>query len=404
MKLATTGTPKVVPITGAGACAEALRQINPDVVAAFPITPSTQVVEDFSTYVANGQVDTEFVTVESEHSAMSACIGASAAGGRVMTATSSAGMAYMWELLYVAASMRQPVLMTLVNRALTGPINIHCDHSDSMGARDAGWIQLYSETNQEAYDNLVMAARIAEHHDVRLPLMVCQDGFITSHSIQTMQLEDDAAVRAFVGSHTPYHSILDTDRPSTWGALDLQDYYIEHKRSQEDGMRNALRVIQEVSDDFAKTFGRAYGLFEEYRLDDAEIALVAISSAAGEIKEVIDQMRSKGEKVGLLKIRSFRPFPYAQIAQALSRAKIVTVLDRSASFGAHGPVFVEINTAVYNYSANRPLLLGQTYGLGGRELTLRHIEHIIGESRLCLDKGAVGDRQGRWINVRGDKQ
>ena len=169
-------------------------------------------------------------------------------------------------------------------------------------------------------------------------------------------------------------------------------------------MRNALRVIQEVSDDFARTFGRSYGLFEEYRLDDAEIALVALSSAAGEIKEVIDQLRSKGEKVGLLKIRSFRPFPYAQIAQALSRAKIVTVLDRSASFGAHGPVFVEINTAVYNYSANRPLLLGQTYGLGGRELTLRHIEHIIGESRLCLDKGAVGDRQGRWINVRGDKQ
>ena len=404
MKLATTGTPKIVPITGAGACAEAMRQINPDVVAAFPITPSTQVVEDFSTYVANGQVDTEFVTVESEHSAMSACIGASAAGGRVMTATSSAGMAYMWELLYVAASMRQPVLMTLVNRALTGPINIHCDHSDSMGARDAGWIQLYSETNQEAYDNLVMAARIAEHPEVRLPLMVCQDGFITSHSIQTMQLEDDVAVRAFVGPHTPYHSILDTDRPSTWGALDLQDYYIEHKRSQEQGMRNALRVIQEVSDEFGRTFGRSYGLFEEYRLDDAEIALVAISSACGEIKEVIDQMRSKGEKVGLLKIRSFRPFPYAQIAQALSRAKIVTVLDRSASFGAHGPVFTEINTAVYNYSSNRPLLLGQTYGLGGRELSMGHIEHIIGESRICIDKGTVGDRQGRGINVLGDKQ
>ena len=236
MKIASPGKPKIVPITGAGACAQAMRQINPDVVAAFPITPSTQVVEDFSTFVANGQVDTEFVTVESEHSAMSACIGASAAGGRVMTATSSAGMAYMWELLYVAASMRQPVLMTLVNRALTGPINIHCDHSDSMGARDAGWIQLYSETNQEAYDNLVMAARIAEHPDVRLPLMVCQDGFITSHSIQTMQLEDDAAVRAFVGPHTPYHSILDTDHPATWGALDLQDYYIEHKRGQEQGL------------------------------------------------------------------------------------------------------------------------------------------------------------------------
>lgn len=404
MKQVTAGTPTIVPITGAGACAQAMRQINPDVVAAFPITPSTQVVEDFSTFVANGEVDTEFVTVESEHSAMSACIGASASGGRVMTATSSAGMAYMWELLYVAASMRQPVLMTLVNRALTGPINIHCDHSDSMGARDSGWIQLYSENNQEAYDNLVMAARIAEHPEVRLPLMVCQDGFITSHTIQTMQLEDDAAVRAFVGPFQPYHSILDTDHPVTWGALDLQDYHIEHKRGQDQAMRTALRVIQEVSDEFAKTFGRQYGLFEDYRLDDAEIVLIALSSAAGEIKEVIDEMRTKGEKVGLLKIRSFRPFPYTAIGQALSKAKIVTVLDRSVSMGAHGPLFTEITTAVYNYSANRPLLLAQTFGLGGRELTLRHIEHIIVESRACIEKGEVGHRQGMWINVRGDKQ
>jgi len=394
---------KPVAITGAGACAQAMRQINPDVVAAFPITPSTQIVEDFSVFVANGQVETEFVTVESEHSAMSACIGASAAGGRVMTATSSAGMAYMWEMLYVAASMRQPVLMSLVNRALTGPINIHCDHSDSMGARDAGWIQLYSENNQEAYDNLVMAASIAEHEDVRLPLMVCQDGFIISHSIQTMQLEDDKAVKAFIGPHKPYHSILDTDHPTTWGALDLQDYYIEHKRGQDQGMRNALRVIQEVSDDFAKTFGRSYGLFEEYRLDDAEIVMVAIGSAAGEIKEVIDELRTKGEKVGLLKIRSFRPFPYAQIGLALGNAKIVTVLDRSASFGAHGPLFTEISTAVYNYAPGRPLLLGHTYGLGGRELTMRHIEHVFAESRICLDKGEVGNRQGLWLNVRGDK-
>jgi pyruvate ferredoxin oxidoreductase alpha subunit len=403
MTHATAGKPRIVPITGAGACAQAMRQINPDVVAAFPITPSTQVVEDFSAFVANGQVDTEFVTVESEHSAMSACIGASAAGGRVMTATSSAGMAYMWELLYVAASMRQPVLMTLVNRALTGPINIHCDHSDSMGARDAGWIQLYSENNQEAYDNLVMAARIAEHPSVRLPLMVCQDGFITSHSIQTMQLEDDKAVRSFVGPYKPYHSILDTKHPVTWGALDLQDYYIEHKRGQEEAMRHAHRVIQEVSDDFAKTFGRKYGLFEEYRLEDAEIVIVALSSAAGEIKEVIDEMRTKGEHVGLLKIRSFRPFPYVEIGRALSNARIVTVLDRSASFGAHGPVFTEISTAVCNYSTDQPLLLAHTFGLGGRELTLRAIEHIISESRICIDKGEVGARQGLWVNVRGDK-
>ena len=393
---------KQVPITGAGAMAQAMRQINPDVVAAFPITPSTQVVEDFSQFVADGKVDTEFVTVESEHSAMSACIGASAAGGRVMTATSSAGMAYMWELLYVAASMRQPILMTLVNRALSGPINIHCDHSDSMGARDTGWIQLYGENNQEAYDNMVMAPRIAEHPDVRLPIMVCQDGFIISHSIQTMLLEDDAKVKAFVGAHKPYHPILDTEHPVTWGALDLQDYYIEHKRGQEQGMRNALRVIEEVSKDFAKKFGRKYDLFETYLIDDAEIVMVSIGSSCGEIKEVIDELRSKGEKVGLLKIRSFRPFPYTQIADALSNAKIVTVMDRSASFGAHGPLFVELSTAVYNYSANRPLLLAHTYGLGGRELSMQMIEHVFAESRICLDKGEVNGRQGLWLNVRGD--
>lgn len=402
MSKTAAGKPKIVPITGAGAMAQAMRQINPDVVAAFPITPSTQIVEDFSQFVADGKVDTEFVTVESEHSAMSACIGASAAGGRVMTATSSAGMAYMWELLYVAASMRQPVLMSLVNRALTGPINIHCDHSDSMGARDAGWIQLYSENNQEAYDNLLMAPRIAEHADVRLPIMICQDGFIISHSIQTMQLEDDAKVKAFVGAHKPYHPILDTKNPSTWGALDLQDYYIEHKRSQEQGMRNALKVIEDVSKEFAKTFGRKYDLFETYRVDDAEIVMVSIGSSAGEIKEVIDELRTKGEKVGLLKIRSFRPFPYIQIADALSNAKIVTVMDRSASFGAHGPLFTEITTSVYNYSANRPLLLSHTYGLGGRELTMQMIEHVFAESRICLDKGEVNGRQGMWLNVRGD--
>lgn len=402
MTKSTAGKPKIVPMTGAGAMAHAMRQINPDVVAAFPITPSTQIVEDFSQFVADGKVDTEFVTVESEHSAMSACIGASAAGGRVMTATSSAGMAYMWELLYVAASMRQPVLMSLVNRALSGPINIHCDHSDSMGARDAGWIQLYSENNQEAYDNLLMAARIAEHPDVRLPMMVCQDGFIISHSIQTMQLEDDGKVKEFVGPHKPYNPILDTDKPVTWGALDLQDYYIEHKRGQEQGMRNALRVIEEVSAEFAKKFGRKYDLFESYRLDDAEIVMVAIGSAAGEIKEIVDELRSKGEMVGLLKIRSFRPFPYVQIAEALSCAKIITVLDRSASFGAHGPLFTEICTAVYNYSASRPLLLSHTYGLGGRELSMQMIEQVFAESRICLDKGEVNGRQGMWLNVRGD--
>ena len=390
---------KTVAITGAGAMSEAMRQINPDVVPAFPITPSTQVVEDFSQFIADGRVDTEMITVESEHSAMSACIGAAAAGGRVMTATSSAGMALMWEMLYIAASMRQPIVMTLINRALSAPINIHADHSDSMGARDAGWIQLYSENNQEAYDNMIMAPRIAEHMDVRLPVMVCMDGFIISHCVQTMQTEDDDRVKAFVGEFKSTYPVLDTDNPATWGALDLQDYYIEHKRAQHMAMQNAKRVIREVSEEFNKTFGREYGLFESYRLEDAERVIIAINSIAGEIKEVVDDRRAKGDKVGLLKIRSFRPFPYEEIAQALEGVKIVTVLDRSESMGAYGPLFGEIRTALYDM-ADKPLVYNRMYGLGGRDLFMADIDRLFEENKSYLEAGRV-DKVFDYLNVRG---
>jgi pyruvate ferredoxin oxidoreductase alpha subunit len=387
-------------ITGNGAMAEAMRQINPDVVAAFPITPSTQVIEDFAKYVADGRVHTELVTVESEHSAMSACIGASLAGARVMTATSSQGLALMWEMLYIAASMRQPVLMTLVNRALAGPINIHCDHSDSMGARDAGWIQLYAENNQEAYDNMVMAPVISEHADVSLPLMVCLDGFIISHSIETMQLEDDQPVREFIGERKARHSVLDTDNPVSWGALDLHNYYIEHKRGQIEAMRQAKSVIEDVSRKFGEKFGRTYGLFESYRLDDAERVIVAINSIAGEIKETIDELRNRGEKVGLLKIRVFRPFPYEEIREALKNAGIVIVLDRSASFGAYGPLFTEIRTALADLK-KPPLTYNRTFGLGGRELFPDDIADIFAESGKYLQNGKV-DSVFDILNVRGD--
>lgn len=390
---------KIMPITGAGAMSEAMRQINPDVVPAFPITPSTQVVEDFSQFVADGKVDTEFITVESEHSAMSACIGASAAGGRVMTATSSAGMALMWEMLYIAASMRQPIVMTLINRALSAPINIHADHSDSMGARDAGWIQLYSENNQEAYDNLIMAPRIAEHMGVRLPVMVCLDGFIISHCVQTMQIEDDHMVRSFIGEYESTYPVLDTKNPATWGALDLQDYYMEHKRGQHMAMRKAKDVIQEVSEEFAQVFGRRYGLFEAYRLDDAENVIVAISSVAGEIKEVIDERREKGDKVGLLKIRAFRPFPYEEIAAALKNAKVVAVLDRSESMGAHGPLFTEIRTSLFD-AEPRPLVYNRIFGLGGRELFMDDIHAIFELSETYRKEGRVA-KLTDYLKVRG---
>ncbi len=392
---------KIIAATGNGAIAQAMRQINPDVVAAFPITPSTQIVEDFSKFVADGEVDTEFVTVESEHSAMSACIGAAAAGGRVMTATSSAGMALMWEMLYVASSMRQPIVMTIVNRALTGPIAIHCDHSDSMGAKDAGWIQLYSENHQEAYDNFIMAPLIAEHLDVRLPIMICMDGFIISHGLETMRLETDGKVKDFVGEYKPLNPLLNNpaDKPVSWGALDLHDYYIEHKRGQHEGMKNAKRVIKEVSDKFYRAFGRRYNLFENYRLEGAERVIIAINSVAGEIKEVVDQLRDRGEKVGLLKIRCYRPFPYEEIAEALKDAKIITVLDRSDSFGAYGPLFTEIRTAMYD-SSNRPLIYNRIFGLGGRELYMDDIKDIFEENKKYLSNGKI-EKMFDYLNVRG---
>jgi len=296
-------------LSGNEAIAFAMKQINPDVVAAFPITPSTEVPQYFSQFVANGEVDTEFVAVESEHSAMSACIGASAAGARTMTATSSQGLALMWEMLYIAASMRLPIVMAVINRALSGPINIHNDHSDSMGARDSGWIQIYCENNQEAYDSLIQAIRIAEHKDVRLPVMVCYDGFITSHAVENIELLEDELVKKFVGEYNPEFYLLNEQNPISMGPLDLPPYYFEHKRQQAEAMKNAKKVVLEIADEFASLTGRKYGLFESYKLDDAEVAIVVMNSTAGTAKAVVDEYRSKGYKVGLLKPRLFQTIP-----------------------------------------------------------------------------------------------
>jgi pyruvate ferredoxin oxidoreductase alpha subunit len=356
-----------------------MRQINPDVVAAYPITPQTSIVQTFSEFVADGVVDTEFITVESEHSAMSACVGAAAAGGRVMTATSANGMALMWEMLYIAAGMRLPIVLALVNRALSAPINIHCDHSDSFGARDTGWIQLYSENAQEAYDNMIQAVRISEHPDVRTPVMVCQDGFIISHSIERMEFLEDDEVRKFIGSYKPKYALLDMDNPVTLGSLDLQDYYIEHKREQHEAMKRALPVIDQVAKEFAALSGRSYGMFEAYELEDAEVGIVVVNSSAGTVKEIVDLNRKKGVKVGVLKPRVFRPFPMAAYADALRHLKAVTVLDRVDSFGAPaGPLAMEVRSALYDLP-NRPAVISKIYGLGGRDLEEQHCQAVIDE-------------------------
>lgn len=373
-------------LSGNEAVACAMRQINPDVFAAFPITPSTEIPQYFAQYAADGKVDTEFVTVESEHSSMSACLGAEAAGARAVTATSSAGLAYMYEMLYVVASARQPVTLAVVNRALTGPININCDHSDSMGARDAGWIQIYAENNQEAYDNFLQAMRIGE--SVRLPVMICQDGFITSHAVENILLEEDAAVREFVGSYEPENYLLKHENPLAVGPYDTCPYYMEHKVQQAHAMMDAKQAIADVAADFEKTFGRKYGFFEEYRMEDAECAIVLIGSTAGTAKACVDKLRDEGCKVGLVKLRVFRPFPAAELAQALKNCKAVAVMDKSEGFsGCGGPVFAETRSACYDLET-RPRLINVVYGLGGRDCAVEDVETVY---RRLLRMAAGGE-------------
>jgi pyruvate ferredoxin oxidoreductase alpha subunit len=381
-------TTKTVAVTGNQAVAEALRQLNPDVMPGYPITPSTEIMQRFTEFVANGKVDTETILVESEHSAMSACIGASAAGGRVATATSSQGMALMWEMLHIASGYRLPILLALVNRALSAPLNIHGDHSDGMGARDCGWIQLFSENAQEAYDNTVMAYRIAEHVDVRLPIMVCMDGFIISHSIESMQYLPDDVVKKFVGEFKAIDPLLDLDHPKSIGALVLPDYYMEHKRAQHQAMLNVKKVVQDVSAEFEKISGRKYDLFEAYRLEDAEVVIVALNSAAGTVKDEVDRYRDKGVKAGLLKPRMFRPFPYEEVGAALKNAKAICVMDRADSYGGYGPMFMEIASAVYPYRQG-PALFNKIYGLGGRDLMPLDVDQVIDETIEVAKTGKV---------------
>ncbi len=377
-------------LSGNEAVAVAMKQINPDVMGAFPITPSTEIPQYFSGYVANGEVDTEFVAVESEHSAMSTCFAAQAAGARAVTATSSAGMALMWEMLYVTASARLPVTMALVNRALTGPININNDHSDSMGARDSGWIQLYSESNQEAYDNFIMAMPIGEDPAVRLPVMVCQDGFITSHAVENIELIEDEKVKRFVGEYLPENYLLKKENPLAVGPYDISAYYMDHKILQAEAMKNAKSVILSVAKDFERMTGRSYGFFEEYRMEDAETAIVVIGSSAGTAKEAVDDLRYEGKKAGLIKIRVFRPFPMEELAQALSHVKAVAVMDKCESFSAcGGPLFAETRSSLYDLE-DRPKIINYVYGLGGRDIRVEDFEFIFGELENMVKTGDPG--------------
>ena len=386
-------------LSGNEATAIAMKQINPDVVAAFPITPSTEIPQYFSTFVSNGEVDTEFVAVESEHSAMSATIGAEAAGARAMTATSANGLSLMWEMIYIASSLRLPIVMALVNRAVSGPLNIHNDHSDAMGVRDAGWIMLFSENNQEAYDNMLMAHRIAEHKDVQLPVMVCQDGFITSHSIENIELENDEEVKKFVGQYKPEHYLLNDKEPIAIGPLDLQAYLFEHKAQQAEAMKNAKKVIKEVAKEFEKWTGRKYEFFEKYKLDDAEIAIVCMNSTAGTTKAVVDELREKGVKAGLLKLRMFSQYPAEDIAEALQGLKAVAILDKADSLkAAGGALFEDVTSAMYVNKKQVPMV-NYIYGIGGRDTTTMQIESVYNDLQEIVKTGETGNPY-RYLGLR----
>jgi pyruvate ferredoxin oxidoreductase alpha subunit len=373
--LAMRGKHKYKALTGGQATAVAMKQINPDVVAAYPITPQTPIIETFAQFVADGQVDTELIDVESEHSALSAVVGASAAGGRAMTATSSQGLALMAEIVYIASGSRLPIVMAISNRALSAPINIHCDHTDSMFLRDSSWLQFYSENAQEAYDNMLIALKVSENKNVLLPSMVMQDGFITSHSVENVRILDDKTARKFIGKYDPYYPLLNIKKPVTVGPLDLFDYFFEHKYQQAEAMENSKEIIKKVDQEFYNLTGRKYDFIEKYMADDADYIIVALSSACGTIKTVIDDLRKENKKVGLVKIRTMRPFPNEEIAKSLSKTRAVAVLDRSVSYGNYSPVYTEVRSSLYKLD-KKPELFNHVYGLGGRNIGPSDIEKV----------------------------
>ncbi len=384
-------------LTGAEAAAHAMRQVDPDVVPIYPITPQTPIVQTFSKLVADGKAHSAIINVESEHSAMSVAIGSAASGARTMTASASQGLALMIENIYIAASMRLPIVLAIGNRALSGPINIHCDHSDAMLARDSGAVQIFVENAQEAYDFMVMAARLSDHEKVMLPVMVCQDGFTITHTAEPVEMLEDDEVPPFVGEYSLPYPLLDQQQVTTQGPFDMPDYYFEHKRAQADAMEEVIPAASEILDAFRKLTGRGYDILEAYRVDDAERVVVVLGSSAGTAKEVVDELRANGERVGVLKLRLFRPFPDTRLLTALAGVESVAVLDRAMSFGSFGPLYTEVCRALYG-SGTR--ITNYTYGLGGRDLYPEHVRSVFAD--LADDRsGSQSAASMRYLGVRG---
>jgi pyruvate ferredoxin oxidoreductase alpha subunit len=392
---------ETLALNGDEAVAYAVKQSDVDVVAAYPITPQTIMVEKFSEYVANGEVQTEFICTESEHSALTACLAASVTGARTFTASASAGLALMHEMLFVTSGCRAPVVMAIANRALSAPLNIHGDQSDSMAQRDSGWIQTYVENAQEAYDSIIQAFKIAENPKVLLPAIVGLDGFTLSHSLENVKVLSDDAVKEFVGTRqlplvtthagkkAPFK--LDPENPMTMGPIAFPNYYFEFKRQQDEAMKNALGVIQQVNGEYAKVTGRSYGngLLDAYRLEDAEIAAVCLGSTAGTLKTIVDELRQEGVKAGLLRVRTFRPLPVEEIRRALENVKAVAVMDKSMSFGGNGgAVFHEVRHSLYDAKAH-PYVVNYIYGLGGRDNSPQELRKVYDDLQRILQTRRV---------------
>jgi pyruvate ferredoxin oxidoreductase alpha subunit len=398
-------------LNGDEAVALAAKQSDVDVVAAYPITPQTIIVEKFSEYVANGEVQTEFVCTESEHSALTACLAASATGARTFTASASAGLALMHEMLFVTSGCRAPVVMAIANRALSAPLNIHGDQSDSMAQRDSGWVQLYVENAQEAYDSVIQAFRIAEDVDVSLPVMVGLDGFTLSHTLENVKIMSDDDVWKFVGARqlpnvlthegksVPFK--LDPENPMTMGPIALTNYYYEFKRQQEEAMKNAMAKIQEINREFAKLTGRSYGdgLIEPYQLEDAEVAVVCVGSTSGTLKTIVDELRQEGVKAGLLRLRTFRPLPVEALRSALQDVKAVAVMDKSMSFGGNGgAVYHEVRHALYDAKVH-PTIVNYIYGLGGRDSSPSELRRVYEDLLRIFRTGSV-EKQITYLGLR----
>ena len=368
-----TNTKKRIALTGGAAVAEALKQIEPDVMAVYPITPQTTIIETFAKFKADGEVATEVIEVESEHSAISACVGSSAAGARTVTATSSQGLALMNEILYIASGMRLPILMAVSARALSAPLNIHGDHSDVMGARDAGWIQIFSENAQEIYDNTIIGMKLAEK--TKLPVMAIMDGFNTSHSVENLEILTKEQVQKFVGEYVPEKSLLDINNPVSFGPVALQNSYFEFKVQQEEAMEKVSKSYLEVTKEFEKLSGRKKNFFEAYKTEDAKEVIVLAGSTAGTAKDVVDALRKEGKKVGLLKISLFRPFPRAEILKALKSATRIAVMERAVSSGTYPPMYSDIVAGLYQ-TGEKKKIQSIIYSLGGRDIFAKDIKGI----------------------------